>query len=87
MILDALALFAESIFAFWVALASSGFLKIVMIWCIIYWIFCRRCRRRHHSWAGGCGRRHGCGCPHCACECGGCACAAAAPGDGDSAEA
>lgn len=84
MILDALAVFAESIFAFWVALAGGGFLKIIMICCIIYWIFCRRGWRRRYRWGWGCGCQRSCGCPHCACECGGCACGSGACGSGAS---
>lgn len=84
MIVDALTLLAESISAFWIALAGGGFFKMIMIGCIIYWIFCRRRRRWGRYGRGwGCGRGRGCGCrwdpcdcgcPHCDCTCGGCGC-------------
>lgn len=82
MILEALAWYTESVFAFWTALTSHGFFKAMVIWCIVYWIFCRR-RRRWGRW--GCGPRGGWSCGggcRCRSRCGcGCDCPRCAHGD------
>jgi len=94
MLIDALSWYAQSLSAFWVSLAGGGLFKLIMIWCFIYWIFCRPRRRawrwrwRHHH---GCCGWHGvhCGCTHghdghspdCECTCGGCACGADEAGE------
>ena len=78
MFIEALSWYAESLSAFWVSLAGGGLFKLLMIWCFIYWIFCRPRRRgwrwrwRHHhgccGWHGGhgghCGRHHGHDCDY-----------------------
>ncbi len=88
MFIEALSWYAESLSAFWVSLAGGGLFKLLMIWCFIYWIFCRprrrgwRWRHRHHccGWhvgPSGCHHDHGGHgghSAHCECYCGGCAC-------------
>ncbi len=85
MILDLITQYLSGVVHFWTSLASTGVLKMLLIWAILYWIFSgrrhRRWRRRHgcHSWkwSGGCGhagrwgRRYRC---TCRCTCGGCRC-------------
>jgi hypothetical protein len=80
MIFEALSWYVESITAFWVSMAGGGLFKLLMIWCFIYWICCRRrrCgkrwrrrwRWRHYGWPGPCSCHSGCG--HCGCTCGQC---------------
>ncbi len=85
MILDLITQYLSGVAHFWTSLASTGVLKMLLVWAILYWIFSgrrhRRWRRRHgcHSWkwSGGCGhagrwgRRYRC---RCRCTCGGCRC-------------
>ena len=78
MLLEAFSLYTQSLTAFWTALAGGGFLKLLMLWGFIYWVFCRpRWRRRRWRrrmryamgfgpWGWGC--HGGCG---CGCSCGG----------------
>ena len=91
MLIDALSWYAQSISAFWVSLTRGGLVKMLMMWCFIYWIVCRPRRRgfrwrwRHHHRHHCCGSYGGhCGChtghgehgAHCECTCGGCGCGA-----------
>ena len=68
MIIDVLSWYVESLASFWTAFASGGLFKALLIWWIVYWIFCRRRRWRWH-----CRHCHG-GCSHCGCHCGHCRC-------------
>lgn len=101
MLIDALSWYAQSISAFWVSLAGGGLVKMLMIWCFIYWIFCRPRRRgfrwrwRHHHGHRCCGWYGGhCGCHagpsehsgHCECHCGGCGCGASEAEEAPEAE-
>ena len=74
MIFDALGLYLESVSAFWFSFAGGGGLRLILICCLIYWIFCKRGRR-----CGGwrC-------CSACGCLCGRCRCDDAADGDEDA---
>jgi len=93
MIVEALSWYVESISAFWVSLASGGLVKLILIWCFIYWICCRRrCHRwyRHccgwHGGHSGCAGQggsagHGGHSANCECCCGGCACGVGDAGD------
>lgn len=83
MILDILTQYLSSLATFWTGFASSGFLRMLVFWAILYWIFSGRrrgcCRRR---WGRGCGCGPRCGCKaesrcrcsSCDCMCGGCGC-------------
>lgn len=70
MIVEALRWYAESLTAFWVSLSHGGLLRLILICCLIYWIYFRR---KH--W--GCR----CRCSHCGCRCGHCSCGAEDEGD------
>jgi hypothetical protein len=76
MIIEALRWYVESLTAFWVSLSHGGLLRLILICCLIYWIFCRRGR-----WGWHCG----CRCGHCGCRCGRCSCGA--DGDDEDGEA
>jgi hypothetical protein len=77
MIMEAISWYVESLTAFWVSLAGGGLLRLILISCLIYWIFGRQTRWR------GRGRRHccRCRCSHCGCRCGRCPCGAGGEGD------
>ena len=66
--MDFISWYLESVSAFWVSLATGGLFKLILIACLIYWIFGRRARWR---W-----RCHGHRCSHCGCCCGHCPCGA-----------
>ena len=68
MIIGALRWYVESLSAFWVSLAGGGLFKLILIGCLIYWIWCRRGQWRCHRWHGPCS--------HCGCWCGHCSCGA-----------
>ncbi len=71
--MDFISWYLESVSAFWVSLASGGLFKLILIACLIYWIFGRRARWR---W-----RCHGHRCSHCGWWCGRCPCGAGEDGD------
>jgi len=74
MIIEALRWYAESLSAFWVSFAGGGLPRLILMACLIYWIFCKRGR----GCCGGGRRRCRCRCSHCGCRCGRCPC-----GEGD----
>jgi hypothetical protein len=76
MITEALRWYAESLSAFWVSFAGGGLPRLIVMACLIYWIFCKRGRGCCHGGRRGCGCR--CRCSHCGCRCGRCPC-----GEGD----
>ena len=72
--MDAISWYLGSVSAFFDSLATSGILKLILIWFIISQICGRRGR-----WGRGCHRRRWrCRCRHCGCRCGHCPC-----GDGE----
>ncbi len=64
--MDLISWYLGSVSAFFVSLAGGGFFRLILILCLLYWIFGRRGR-----W--GCHRRRG-RCSHCGCWCGHCPC-------------
>ena len=70
MVIEAINWYVESLTALWVALASGGLLRLILIGCIIYWVMGGPMR-----WRGHCHhRRRRWRCPHCGCRCGRCPC-------------
>ncbi len=75
MIMEAFLWYVESLSAFWANLAGGGILRLALIVCLIYWIFCRG-----KSW------RWCCRCSQCECGCGDCSCGSTGH-DGESGDA
>ncbi len=63
--MDLISWYLESVSAFFVSLASGGFFRLILIACLLYWIFGGRRRWRCRG-----GRCSGCGCwcGTCLCE-------------------
>lgn len=92
MIFELVRLYTQSVTAFWTSFAGGGFLRMLLLWSLIYWIFCRPRRGRRRRWRrrmrygmgwGGFGPwSWGCGCG-CGCGCGGSqGCSCGCSGDG-----
>ena len=72
MVIEAINWYVESLTALWVALASGGLLRLILIGCIIYWVMGGPMRWRGHCHCHH--RRRRWRCPHCGCRCGRCPC-------------
>jgi len=70
MITEALSWYVESLSAFWASFAGGGLPRLILMGCLIYWIFCKRGRGCGHRRRRGCR----CRCSHCGCRCGSCPC-------------